>query len=277
MPCLTPIVLKRERYDPVRGATNVVPCGKCPDCLRKRRSEWAFRLKMEQKKSLTSAFLTFTYDDDNLPVTNDGEVTLDRKHMQLFMKRLRKDIKNRSVQNEKIKYYTVGEYGTKTERPHYHSIMFNLPPLYLRRDLPHLARIWKNGHVDIEEVTPASINYVTGYCLKDEGKNKDQTRQPKFSNMSKGLGQVYLTDSIISYHKSKLKPYLVVEGGKKLPMPRFYKDKLFTPDEQLQVNREAKKHVLEFHGFDNERDFIQHIENQFRIKNRRIIKSRGKL
>ncbi len=42
--------------------------------------------------------------------------------MQLFIKRLRK-----YFNNNKIKYFYCGEYGTQTLRPHYHMIVYNAP------------------------------------------------------------------------------------------------------------------------------------------------------
>lgn len=63
-----------------------------------------------------------------------------------------------------LRYYTVGEYGTQTHRPHYHSIMFNMQPQLLRE----LPEIWGQGITHHGTVTQASIHYVTKYVIEKE-------------------------------------------------------------------------------------------------------------
>lgn len=46
--------------------------------------------------------------------------TLRKRHYQLFFKRLRK------WYGKPIRYFGTGEYGSKTQRPHYHFIIFGL-------------------------------------------------------------------------------------------------------------------------------------------------------
>ena len=92
----------------------VIPCGHCSFCLKNRRDEWTIRLLEEFKDSLECIFLTLTYSDES--VHYDGNVH--KEHIQKFWKRLRKRLGSRQ-----IRYYAVGEYGTKTFRPHYHAIV----------------------------------------------------------------------------------------------------------------------------------------------------------
>ena len=58
MPCDTPYSVKPK------GWLNAidVPCGKCPNCKKRRVNEWVFRLQEEDKVSSTSYFITLTYD-----------------------------------------------------------------------------------------------------------------------------------------------------------------------------------------------------------------------
>ena len=83
-------------------------------------NQWSFRLREELKDSESAHFLTLTYDDEHIIITGNNEPTLYKRDVQLFLKSLRK------LQKQKIKYYFVGEYGGKTDRPHYHAIIFNL-------------------------------------------------------------------------------------------------------------------------------------------------------
>lgn len=147
--CISPLSLKRgnERL--------VVPCGKCNFCLQAKRAEWTFRLRQELDVCSSAFFLTLTYDDYQLPMSPAGVPELRKDHVQKFMKRLRK------LNVAKLRYYTVGEYGSRTERPHYHSIMFNLEV----KALNALPQVWGHGHVHVGDVSPASIHYTTKFHL----------------------------------------------------------------------------------------------------------------
>lgn len=164
MRCIQPI------YLPKTGLT--VPCGHCNFCLSNRRADWSFRLFQEQKVSQSAHFLTLTYDDANVPQGDDC-LSLCKKDIQLFTKRMRK--RNGS----KLRYYTVGEYGTQTQRPHYHSIMFNIEPKVLNA----LHEIWDLGQTHIGAVNSASIHYVTKYVINSD-KEVSGREPPFFSDVS---------------------------------------------------------------------------------------------
>lgn len=220
MRCISPLTLR------INKQTQTVPCGKCNFCLQNRRADWSFRLGQELKRSTSAFFLTLTYDDANLPL-QDGLPTLNKKHCQLFMKRLRKK------SSHKLTYYTVGEYGTNTQRPHYHSILFNLEPNIVR----DLSSIWKHGHVMAGTVTPASIHYVTKYVIN---RMTDYPgREPPFSLISKkpAIGSNYLTPQMVKWHKDALRDYVQV-NGKKGRIPRYLRDRIFrTVEKQLLALR----------------------------------------
>ena len=110
MICIKPLTLEG------RGE---VGCGQCRNCRINRRREWVGRMILEAKEHLFSSFVTLTYDDEHMP--KDG--SLCKKHLQQFIRRLRKALYPR-----KIRYYAVGEYGDKSWRPHYHLIVFGLSP-----------------------------------------------------------------------------------------------------------------------------------------------------
>lgn len=165
--CISPIKLRRT------GIT--VPCGKCNFCLQSQRADWTFRLNQELINCETAWFITITYDDEHLPTVAGadefgeyiGDIpTLRKEHVQKFMKRLRKA---HQLPHVPIRYYTVGEYGTKTQRPHYHSIMFNLPfeaiSLANVEGKTNLELIWGNGSVRVDPCNGATIHYVTKYHL----------------------------------------------------------------------------------------------------------------
>ena len=191
--CLSPITLWRKTATIDGKKTDVVPCGKCVQCLKRRANHWTFRLTQELKVATSSCFLTLTYED--VPLTNNGLPTLQKSDFQRFMKRLRK------ISKGSLKYYACGEYGTRTQRPHYHMILFNLELDMLHPD--KLRAIWKHGHVDVGKCEMSSIAYVTGYVVKGKFKPLDACQEtgliddriPEFSLMSKKLGMSFLTPS----------------------------------------------------------------------------------
>lgn len=227
--CLTPYMVK-EKYNS-HGHTIPVPCGKCPKCVARRTSAWSFRLMQEEKISQSAHFITLTYDTQHVPITPKGFMNLSKRDVQLFFKKLRKLNKNAT-----LKYYTAGEYGGRTSRPHYHIILYNA-------ELATIQKAWEKGQVHYGKVEAASIGYCLKYISKPKTipKHANDDRQREFSLMSKGLGKNYITPAKIKWHKKGLhtskisgdtRMYLNIEGGKKIAMPRYYKEKIYHKHEQ---------------------------------------------
>jgi len=281
--CITPLTIKNPKPNFDGTGTHIeVPCGKCVPCVQRRASMWAFRLLQQEKVSKTSAFITYTYDNYHLPISDNGYPTLDTRDYQLYMKRQRKKIAKEYGKDywkeNAIKYYMVGEYGGRTERPHYHAIMFNLPKNYIIND-HKIEEIWQNGMVQVDQVTPASIRYVTGYLHKqlywsNYGENDDRKRE--FSRISKGIGLNYLTESRIKSMKTKMNPYLTIEDGLKLPMPRYYKDKVFNEEEKRIISKKGKFYLEEKEPLST-LDKINTVYRQSKDRKKSVSKNRNKL
>lgn len=281
MQCYTPItIFKKEKRRNQEYHSDVFPCGKCPACLRRRQAAWVFRLEQEQQRATSSAFLTLTYDEQNLPWSVGGYPTLNTRDHQSFMKRLRTTIQRKFKSHvAKIKYYSVGEYGGDTHRPHMHSIMFNLPNDYLRHP-ELLEREWQKGAVDVGTVTVGSIAYVTGYMSKTlytTGQDEADDRKKEFSLQSNGIGENYLTHARVGYYKKILTPYLIKEDGEKATMPRYYKDKLYTESQKSKINEKTKLYLEENPIFLSEKQRQDFIEDEFRKQKRRDIVNRHKI
>lgn len=208
------------------------PCGKCPACVRRRVSGWAFRLNKQSEQSNSAHFVTLTYNDEHIKKTKNGFETLVKKDVQDFFKRLRK------LTKQKISYYAVGEYGDTGERPHYHIILFNANPKIVEN-------AWKLnditlGNVHFGDVGDASVGYTLKYISKDKKipQFNGDDRQKEFALMSKGLGAGYLTENMVKWHtKGNLenKVYLPLKDGKKAAMPRYYKDKLYDKGQKFRI------------------------------------------
>lgn len=218
MSCIKPITIQNKT------GRHTVPCSKCAFCLRTKRNEWLFRLHHESRnQTLPAFFLTLTYDEKHVP-RYKTQKTLWFRHLQLYFKRIRK-------QGFKIKYVAVGEYGTKTQRPHYHVILWT--------DASHnlLAQKWHYGNVHFGTLTSASIAYTLKYIIQPKiGDN--ETRQKTRAQFSKGLGGSFLTTAVHEYLSGdEENPVFQARiNGAARPIPRYYRSKIYTKY-QLSANR----------------------------------------
>lgn len=237
MTCISPIYIPSRR--------EWVPCGKCNFCLKTRRAGWAFRLHQQLKVSSSADFITLTYAPEFVTQEISTHLyNLEPSHVTDFMRKVRKvDSKirgqkkwkknRRTKSTSRIKYYTVGEYGELLFRPHYHIIMFNLHPTLL----PRLQEIWGKGTVHRGNVEMASIHYVTGYVINNQMVSEDVRTFP-FARMSKGLGINYCTPQMVRHHK-RTKQNFVRSNGVVGPLPRYFKEKIFTKLERKIMALEA--------------------------------------
>lgn len=100
---------KGEEYD----VTTWQKCGHCEECLAEKANNWVIRNYYESQCHKDKCFITLTY--------KDNPKILIKRDLQLFFKRFRKKLE---LKNIKVKYFAVGEYGTKNHRPHYHAIIY---------------------------------------------------------------------------------------------------------------------------------------------------------
>lgn len=259
MACDSPLIIE------VKGRINKipVPCGKCPPCKLRRVNDWVFRLKQEDKISLSSCFVTLTYDTTHVPISENGFMSLKKRDFQLFMKRLRK-----KLPHDKIKYYACGEYGSKTKRPHYHAILFNCS------DANILHEAWGLGSTHIGTCTGDSM----AYCLKYINKpgtiphHRRDDRVKEFSLQSKNLGKSYLTPAVVAHHRAHPTDLRLQNNQYKMPMPKYYRYKIFDEQErraqipsiklgvddatyQRMLDHERSGSKIHFDDYENSRKF----------------------
>jgi hypothetical protein len=150
-----------------------------------------------------------------------------------------------------IRYFAVGEYGSKTRRPHYHILLFNM-------DIANTDPIgtkWKFGHVDCGTVTGSSINYTTKYMFKQWFK-KDKRVRP-FTLMSKKpiIGQNYL-DKYGKYHIINGELTTRDMNGRSRRLPKAYLQRLFTnKEDRIALSKKC---------------FEEHVENKVKQFNKQI-------
>lgn len=240
MRCRKPIMLQ---------TVGLVPCGQCIACRLNYARQWSIRLMDEAKMYDKTCFLTLTYDEEHLP----ADKSIHKVEVQNFMKRLRQ-----VIEPVKVRYFASGEYGEHYARPHYHLALFGLDvtsslfkdKVYNANRRVWTARMdeWKNGFVAVGNLTVDSANYIAGYMLKKvKGKDAKQHYidlgiEPEFALMSRrpGIGGAYL--DVQGQHLKDVDFCVCKE--KRHPLPRYYRNKLFTKEERdfIQSQKRAKEY-----------------------------------
>lgn len=215
-----------------------VPCGKCIECRLDYSRSWAFRMICELQYHETASFLTLTYDDENVPLTDELHMSLRKDDVQRFIKRLRK-----RLSGIHLMYYAAGEYGCHTFRPHYHMILYGYYPddavfykfnkfgdVLVTSDF--LSRVWSNGYVVIGEVNQKTCGYVSRYCTKKQvGINAVSTYdafgiERPFTLASKrpAIGRRWIDDHIDDIANYSKLTISTADGAFTLHPPKYFYD-----------------------------------------------------
>lgn len=203
-----------------------VPCGQCMSCRINKKREWVGRMLAELDGGRGS-FVTLTYNPEHLP---DGG-TLVPADLVAWRKYLRKLVGS-------FRYFAVGEYGDLSERPHYHAILFDLPPAFEGR----ITQAWAGrGFVSVGHAEKASISYCAHYVTKKMTSPADQRlngRYPEFTSMSQRppLGwtlvprivRALMTEQGAHVLAEKGPPRAFKQNGQEWPLGRYLYSKLCT-------------------------------------------------
>lgn len=99
------------------------PCGKCYECVRKRKLDWEIRLSYALKWSDCAFFTLLSFDQEHYP-ENPFDTKANVKRVQDFVKRLRKRLCSDYGDEVRLKYFIATEFGEKKDRLHYHCCFF---------------------------------------------------------------------------------------------------------------------------------------------------------
>lgn len=201
--CLFPFANNSPKSESYKKGVREFACGSCPECLNKKSRQWALRASMEAKNTV-GAMITLTYDSyvydefgniigEKLPPETQE---LSKHEAQKFIKRLRA-----RLAPLKIKYILTAERGKRTNRPHFHALIFgfDFPDrikykkskrgniIYRSR---FLEKVWNNGicTVDCVNLSAKVARYCTKYCAKDSG------AEDTFMLFSRGIGEAQLLE-----------------------------------------------------------------------------------
>lgn len=280
MKCLTPMLISTDVYKtngsftPGIYKTNyfLVPCGKCVECLKADQNDWALRLMLENETSFSAYFITLTFDDAFLP--DDGSVS--KRDVQMFLKRVRRQYEyvcdKVNVKSFHLSYYAVGEYGRRTNRPHYHIMLFGLPIHDWRTVKQLIDKCWTYGFTKVEPCCTQTCGYICKYMGKYDP--RDHT-EPPFRLMSRrpGLAFEYFKQhpELVFYLEQRDIPMIHTKDGKNHRVPRSIKRKFYSNDKKQKMREFA---LIDGLRVDNSfySDFLHRHERGQRENERRIKK-----
>ena len=183
MSCIRPVTISNKyitrlfNLGQIKTSSIQVPCGKCLNCRITKESQLIYLANKELNQVYLSgrgaSFVTLTYDDSHVPINERCKLTLRKKDLKDFMKRLRRRMEYHG-DTTKFKYVYCGEYGDKFSRPHYHIAFLGLSDNQIRQ---YSRKVWKFGLCDIGALSNGGLRYVCKYMTKQ--------------NPSKKVSQVY--------------------------------------------------------------------------------------
>lgn len=234
------------------GSIAKVPCGICLGCRINKKTFWTNRIQSDvaslARKGIGSSFVGLSIDDDNL----SNIVGKEKESLQRVIKRLR--------ENSPIKFshFSVFEYGDKTHRPHFHSILIGVPT---EVSTPLLRKSWKFGFSTSEPVTSGRIRYVVDYL--------DYTSpQAKESFRSQGITEPFnLHSNGIGYSLFDSQLEMILDTGhylhknKPFPLTPYWLDKLGVPiSSRISDPAKLKMILADFYrsGFHSYVDYRRH-------------------
>lgn len=226
-----------------------VGCGQCTPCKLNYSRDRATLIMMEKiyHENTASWFITLTYDDEHIPFHGYRDKKTGKEYYgaSLYLRDTQKFFKKLRFHHPdwNIKYVLAAEYGSKTMRPHYHFIGFEIHlditklELWTRNEwgqpvwrCKELEEIWKKGNVMIGEVTWETCAYTCRYVLKkaDNSRPKEwyylQGLHPEWIAWSNGIGDQYLFDHTREILESDCVPVKNKRTGQLVKPPlKFYR------------------------------------------------------
>lgn len=224
--CFEPVEM--PLYDGVKKMVvkKYVPCGKCYHCRITKVNEWVTRMSLQSMISKHSYYVTLSYDsaaygselfEDTNPcrhnISKIGKMqyqplTLCKKHLQDFFKRLRK---NTGV---KLQYFACGEYGKTYGRPHYHLLVWT-DSVLSKKDFELAWSTTLNGerilvgNIDFVDMNKEAINiqhpmkYVCKYLQKGSFEfEKLPTYKYHYENFNRNFNLLGKGDKIVQIREN---------------------------------------------------------------------------
>lgn len=163
--CVNPIFLPEQGVE--------VACHKCWQCVRNKIDDWTGRCIAESQTAIATRSVTLTYGRDNRigNIDHVSAAVLTYSHVQVYVRALRDA-------GYSVRYFVVGEYGTRKGRTHWHIILFFQDKVPLRPlDRQIECEFWPHGWSFWQLASPEAVRYVTKYIAKEVATEDRQYHQ----------------------------------------------------------------------------------------------------
>ncbi|AXH74911.1 MAG: replication initiator protein [Microviridae sp.] len=228
------------------------------ECKKQRANNWRIRLMEEIRHNKDGKFVTMTFTDEELIKLEYEIHKKNKKNLGQLNKITKKNTKYipvngydldneiatlavrrfleryRKQHGTSIKHWLVTELGQEsTERLHIHGI------IWTSKAKTHIEKIWKYGTVNRNQkqwednyCTERTINYIVKYINKTDEIHKYYN---PIILTSSGIGKQYVNRPDSQKNKFKgedTKESYITRQGYKLPLPTYYRNKIYTEDER---------------------------------------------
>lgn len=243
-------------------------CGKCIECRKKLARDWTVRLMEDIKTNKNGRMITLTLSNESYAKL-DAEIheTIKGYHrdnaiatlaIRKFTERWRKKYRQKTV-----RHWLVTELGHKgTENIHLHGIIWvdkiikrikikgqrckdtyiNYKPNRIQQ-INEIKEIWEYGWIwprydkdKLENyVNEKTVNYNVKYIHKID---KDHKHYQSIILTSNGIGANYLNShnaKTNKYKKGETDETYTTKTGKKIALPTYYRNKLYTDEEKEKL------------------------------------------
>lgn len=236
-----------------------IPCGICASCERRRLNGYRMRLLNEISRWPRNAFVTLTFNESYLRYLDEECDSNYNKPVLQFLDNLRKKY------GKGIRHWFVCEFGKLKGRPHYHGILFNIPESltsdaiidswnrHRQGSRKNKKSQWSFAPSDRgvayvgNRCDSRTCHYICKYITKEWSFGRVRPRIIS----SKGIGENYITPSVISAHhrSGQLLPYITTSNDYVVPLPRYYSERIFSDDDRrlMLYNREINP-VYRYNG-----------------------------
>ena len=91
--------------------------------------------------------------------------------------------------------------------------------------------------------------------------------------MSRGLGLSFLTEDMVKYYQTDVGRPVTLLDGQKLPLPRYYRDRLFSDKQKLARNRKLIKYQEKRYDKISDPLFPQRVQKMYKDSEKKIAKT----
>ncbi len=261
--CLYPQVIRNARFSPNQKNKGIVPemqdkrvlmvpvsCGECMECKKRKARDWQIRLSEEIRHNKDGKFVTLSFSDESINELIEA-IEEDNKKIEKLHRKAKNGLSGYNLDNEiatvavrrflerwrkkykvSARHWVITELGQKgTERIHIHGIIFT------KESNETIEKIWKYGHIYVGDyVSERTINYIVKYVSKTDEKHKNYKSKVL---ASKGIGKGYVEREGRRVNaikeNGKTNEQYTTRTGVKLPLPIYYRNKIYTEEEREKL------------------------------------------